>query len=166
MQVSIVKGVCLIVVVAATAFAGEGADVRHARKVWTNDDFPSGNASRPAPAAPESKAAAGETTGAAPAAQPAESKASEPKEAPPALLKARVRQAAFEQTIEEMNLKLQTEKSEFRKEMYQNILRDTQQLHDSNRRLIEQLEAQVKESAAQTAETTGQVQSPPAPTER
>ncbi len=144
------KAVMLAAVTGFVSARGIAADVAPApekkivigKKVWTNDDFPAADA----PAAPEKADAQP-----APAPKPAVEVAAVPQaELSPDLQKARqdiaaemlatakAREKAYDDTINDVKAKLETETNEFRIEVYNNILRDTTALKEVNKHVFEQ----------------------------
>lgn len=99
-----------------------------AKRVWTDDDFASTKAQAEAAPTPKPVAAA--------PAEPAPEQVRRQVQQE-MVATARVRQKAFEQTINEIKAKLDAETDSFRREVYQRILNETMALNQNNQRLLE-----------------------------
>ena len=131
------------------AQAADSAQPARSKRVWSNEDFPS----RTTETAPEVTPAA-----VAPAPKPVvETKAKVDVPESPEIQKARQevidemlatakkREKAYDETIHDVNAKLEKETNTFRIEVYKNILRDTQALKEVNAQVQKQFGGKTEE---------------------
>jgi hypothetical protein len=104
-----------------------------AKRVWTNDDFPSA-VPQPVAAKPASPAPAAAATVASPEAERARAEV-----ASEMLSAAQLRQRAYESNLTEIRNKLQAEASPFRRQVFEKFIRDVETLSAQNQKLTQQL---------------------------
>ncbi|MBI4460682.1 MAG: hypothetical protein HY648_11565 [Acidobacteria bacterium] len=113
------------------------------KRVWSNDDFPA-RESETAPGEPEQGpvvAVAPEKAVASAADSSPEVEQAQREVAEEMLATARNRQKSYDDTIGLVEARLQTETSEFRKEVYQKILADTKNLKQINDQMLKRFES-------------------------